>query len=377
VDFTFGEDQELLRLTTRAFLAKHHPIERVRAVLEATDKVDRDVWRKGAELGWTAMLIPAEYHGGSITDQPIVDLVPLAEELGRVLYPGPFVETNLVADAIARDGTDNQRRELLGPIARGESLAAWCLSGDATVDRGAVEVRASRNGERWMLDGRVGCVLNAGDADLLLVRAQSEEEDLSFLVPLPTPGVSVRTLRGLDLTRSLGEITFDGASVAESTLLAGTATTDRLLALAVVLHAAEAVGAAELVLDTTVEYAKARVQFGRPIGSFQAIKHRLANLKMTVEAMRAATHYAALALDDGLDDATAAVHTAGAYVADAFAAVCGEALQLHGGIGFTWEHNIHLFLRRAKVGQVLYGSPAWHRERLVCALDQAPPCGGA
>jgi alkylation response protein AidB-like acyl-CoA dehydrogenase len=373
VDFAFGEDQELLRATTRSFLAKRHPIASVRAVLEVPDKVDRDVWRAGAELGWTAMLIPAEYDGGSVTDQPVVDLVPLAEELGRVLYPGPFVETNVVADAIARNGTDGQRKELLGPIARGECLVAWCLSGDGTLDPAAIGVRATRAGDGWLLDGRAGFVLNASDADLLMVGARAAGEDVAFLVPLPAPGVTVRAVRGLDLTRSLAEVTFERAPIPEAAPLSTAG--ERALDLATVLHAAEAVGAAELVLDATVQYAKDRVQFGRPIGSFQAIKHRLANLKVTVEAMRASTHYAALALDDGFEDATAAVHTVGAYVGDAFAFVCGEALQLHGGIGFTWEDDIHLFLRRAKVGQVLYGDSAWHRDRLVTVLEPAPAKG--
>jgi alkylation response protein AidB-like acyl-CoA dehydrogenase len=154
------------------------------------------------------------------------------------------------------------------------------------------------------------------------------------------------------------------------------ATIGRALDVATVLHAAEAVGAADYLFNATVQYLRDRVQFGRPIASFQTIKHRLADMKIRLEGMRAAAHLAALALGDGFDDKAEAVSTAGAYVPDVFAALCGEALQLHGGIGFTWEHDVHLFVRRAKVNQVLYGDPAWHRERL-CALAEAATAMGA
>ena len=168
------------------------------------------------------------------------------------------------------------------------------------------------------------------------------------------------------MTRRFAEVRFDGVTVPAANLLpGGEDAVDLCLSLATVLQSAESVGAAELLFEETVDYAKKRVQFGRTIGSFQAIKHRFADLLMELEAMRAAAHYAALALGDGLDDAAAAVATAGAYVDDTFAHICGEALQLHGGIGFTWEHDVHLFTRRAKVNQVLYGDGAWHRERLV------------
>ncbi|MGH9025902.1 MAG: acyl-CoA dehydrogenase family protein, partial [Acidimicrobiia bacterium] len=167
MDFAFGEDQELLRSSTRAFLDKRHPLGRLRPVLETPEKVDRDVWQAGADLGWTAMLVPPDCDGGSVTEQPLVDLVVLAEELGRVLYPGPFVPTNVVADAIARDGTDDQRKELLGPIARGECLAAWCLAEDGSPDPAAVAVRVTRDGDGYRLDGRAGYVHGAVDAELL------------------------------------------------------------------------------------------------------------------------------------------------------------------------------------------------------------------
>ena len=178
------------------------------------------------------------------------------------------------------------------------------------------------------------------------------------------------------MTRRFAEVSFDGVTVPTADLLSGGQdAVDYCTCLATVLQSAESVGAAEVVFESTVDYLKKRVQFGRTIGSFQAIKHRLADLLLQLEAMRAAAHYAALAFGDGLDDAAEAVATAGAYVDDAFARICGEALQLHGGIGFTWEHDVHLFTRRAKVNQVLYGDGAWHRERLVRLLEDAVATG--
>jgi alkylation response protein AidB-like acyl-CoA dehydrogenase len=367
VDFGFSEDQDLLRATTRRFLAEQQSLAQVRRSLEEPDIFDADLWRKGAALGWTAMLVPPEFEGGSVTEQPLVDLVVLGEELGRTLNPGPFVPCNVIAGAIARFGTEVQAKAHLPPLARGEATAAWCLSGDGSPEPGALEVRAEREGDVWRLEGVARYVQAAGNASLLLVVGKEPQGEVrNLLVPRPTARLSERTLLGLDLTRRFAEVRFDGVTVPAANLLpGGQDAVDLCLSLATVLQSAESVGAAELLFEETVDYVKKRVQFGRTIASFQAIKHRLADLLMGLEAMRAATYYAALAFGDGLDDAAPAVATAGAYVDDTFAHICGEALQLHGGIGFTWEHDVHLFTRRAKVNQVMYGDGAWHRERLV------------
>jgi len=373
VDFGFSEDQELLRATTRRFLAEHQSLADVRLSVEEPDVFDPAVWRQGAELGWTAMLIPPECEGGSVTAQPLVDLVVLGEELGRTLNPGPFVPCNVVAGAIARFGTPAQVEQYLPGLARGEVTAAWCLSGDGTPEPGAVEVRARpRNDtEGWELDGVARYVQAAQNASVLMVVATGQDGALcQVLVPRPSAGLSERTLTGLDVTRRFAEVRFEGVTVPAANLMpGGQDAVDHCVSLATVLQSAESVGAADLMFETTVDYLKKRVQFGRTIGSFQAIKHRLADLVLQVEAMRVSAHYAALAFGDGLDDAAEAVATAGAYVDDTFAHICGEALQLHGGIGFTWEHDVHLFTRRAKVNQVLYGDGAWHRERLVRLIE--------
>ena len=372
MDFGFSEDQELLRATTRRFLAEHQSLADVRLSVEEPDVFDAALWRQGAELGWTAMLIPPEWEGGSVTEQPLVDLVVMAEELGRTLNPGPFVPCNVVAGALARFGTPAQVEQYLPGLARGELTAAWCLSGDGTPEPGAVDVRAWRVGDTaWQLDGVARYVQAAQNASVLLVVATGPDGELcQVLVPRPSAGLSERTLTGLDVTRRFAEVRFEGVTVPAANLLpGGQDAVDQCVSLATVLQSAESVGAADLLFQETVDDLKKRVQVGRTIGSFQAIKHRLADLVMQVEAMRVAAHYAALALGDGLDDAAEAVATAGAYVDDTFAYICGEALQLHGGIGFTWEHDVHLFTRRAKVNQVLYGDGSWHRERLVRLLE--------
>ena len=238
-------------------------------------------------------------------------------------------------------------------------------------------MRASRDGDGWRLDGAARFVQAAHNAAVLLVVATGPDDEVrNFLVPRPSDGLSERVLTGLDLTRRFAEVRLEAVTVPGSAELpGGWAVVERCLSLATVLQAAEDVGAAELLFEATVDYAKKRVQFGRTIGSFQAIKHRLADLLVELEAMRAAAYYAALALGDGLDDAAEAVATAGAYVGDTFAHLCGESLQLHGGIGFTWEHDVHLFVRRAKVNQVLYGDGAWHRERLARLTETAAGAG--
>ena len=375
MQFAFGEDQELLRRTTRKFLDSRHPIAATRSRIENDVTLDRDVWREGAGLGWTAMLVPEEYDGGSITDQPVVDLVALAEELGRQLYPGPVLATNVVADAIATSGTDGQRKEHLPAIAAGDSIATWCLTGDGSTDLAAVEVCINGKGANLRLTGCARFVHDAHVADLLLVTAR-EGDDLSLVtVPADTAGVTTRVLGAIDLTRRFCEVRFDDVAVDPSQVHGdrGNAheSIERALRLATVLQAAEAAGAAEHLFELTVQYAKDRVQFGRAIGSFQAIKHRLADLLIEVEAARAAARYAALAVADNRDDRDEAVAVAGSYVREAFSHVCGEALQVHGGIGFTWEHDVHLFLRRAKTDQALYGEPSWHRERLVSVIEAA------
>jgi alkylation response protein AidB-like acyl-CoA dehydrogenase len=377
VDFAFNEDQELLRETTRRFLESNQSVTQLRQVLESDETTDRKVWAAGCELGWAAMLVPVDYDGGSVTDQPLVDLEGLAEELGRQLNPAPFIPTNVVADALARSANSGLKDRYLRAIASGEIIAAFCLASDGTTDLANVGVTATAAGEGWSLAGTAGFVHGAAVADIALVAAKGPSGLLFAVVPLSAAGIELRSLTGLDVTRRFAEVSFEGVTVPGEAVLATGAEAEslaqRALAVATVLKAAEAVGAVEHIVAMTVQYAKDRTQFGRPIGSFQALKHRMSDLHVVTEAVRAAARYAALALNDGSADAAEAVAAAGSYVPDAYATACGECLQLHGGIGFTWEHDIHLYMRRAKVDQVLYGDPPSHREALTALIEARTP----
>jgi alkylation response protein AidB-like acyl-CoA dehydrogenase len=373
VHFAYNEDQELLRSTTRKFLEQNCSLTSLRQVLESYVTINRSIWKEGAALGWTTFLVPTEHDGGSITDQPIVDLAGLFEELGRQLYPSPLLETNLVADAIAKYGNASQQQSYLGSIARGELVATWCLSGDGTTYPESVEVHAEVTGENVQLNGTARFVRDAHVADLLLVTTTSSVGLSLVAVPMPAAGVTIRVLQGLDLTRRICEVNFDNVTFPIDSIVGslgdGPAIVDNALQLATVLQSAECAGAAQHLFEATVQYCKDRFQFGRAIGSFQAIKHRLADLQVRVEAMTAASRYAALTLADRTIDCNEAIATAGSYVRESFAELCGDSLQLHGGIGFTWEHDVHVFLRRSKSEIGMYGDPYSHRERLCGLLE--------
>jgi alkylation response protein AidB-like acyl-CoA dehydrogenase len=375
MDFAFDEDQELLRSTARRFLEDRHPLDGMRPKLESELIFDRDVWREGAELGWTSMLIPEAHGGGSITEQPLVDLLVIAEEMGRVLYPGPFLATNVVADCVGTFGTEMQCKETLEAIATGNRVASWCFTADGSADLEAVEINAAETDGGLRLDGVARYVHEADNADVLLVTCNAPSGPTLALVPRSADGINVRVMGSIDLTRRFSEVTFESVEVPAEAVIGGAGQAgpaiERAQRLATVLQSAESVGAAERLFETTVQYAKDRVQFGRAIGSFQAIKHRLADLLIELEAARAAAWFAALAIADDREDRDEAVATAGSTVRDMASFAAGEALQIHGGVGFTWEYDVHLYLRRAKADQYLYGDPAWHRERLCQLVESA------
>ncbi|MGH2785442.1 MAG: acyl-CoA dehydrogenase family protein [Actinomycetota bacterium] len=372
MDLGFNEQQQMLRDTTRRFLENEFPVAKARETFTDAGAFDPELWRRGAALGWCAPVIPDELGGGSVSGQGVIDLVAIAEEMGRFVFPGPFLATNVVASAIAEFGTDEQRKEVLPGIAAGEAAAAWCLAEPAGVwDAEGVATTARRVGEDVVLDGTKMYIDGAGSASWLLVAARDGDDLVQVLLPASEPGIEVTPLETLDPTRPMGVVTFSGVR-APSTSILGHArdareAIERQLQIALVLLCADSVGGADRVLEMAVAYAKDREQFGRPIGSFQAIKHKAANMLLWLEASRAATYFAALAVDSRLDEAPLAVSAAKSYVGESTSLLAEEGLQIHGGIGFTWEHDIHLYLRRAKSNEVLYGDPSWHREK-VCRI---------
>lgn len=364
---TFTEEQEELRASLRRFLTDKSPSEAVRAWMESEEGHDPAVWRQMAEqLGLQGLALPEEYGGAG--GGP-VELGIVLEEMGRALLPSPFFATvALAGQALAVSGDDAAKSRwlpgivdgsLTGTIALSEESGSWRLE-----DVAATATTAT--GEGWTVSGTKMFVVDGHTADLLLVVARTDAGPGLFAVGSDAAGVTRSRLDALDLTRRLGRVDLDGApAVRVGPDGDATEFLRKVLDLAVVALAAEQVGGAQACLDTAVEYAKIRVQFGRPIGSFQAIKHKCADMLLQVEAARSATYHAAsVAAEDSAELPVAAALSA-AYCSEAYTHAAKENIQIHGGIGYTWEHDAHLYLKRAKSSEQLFGAPAAHRARLA------------
>lgn len=365
MDFAFDEEQDMLRESCRQFLSQEAPMLRVREMGEA-GRFDPKLWKQIAELGWTALTVPEENDGLGLG---LVDLLVLAEEHGRLCQPGLFLSTAGVATILAELASEAQRAEWLPKIATGECRATWAhYEPEGGWGPDDIALQAKRDGDGWSLSGTKRLVSDAVDADLLLVSARSEDGAGLFLVPSAASGVSIEPHTGLDLTRTLAQVDFDSVSVSQDQMLPladADAAIERALQIAIVLQCGESLGVAEALLEMAVEYSKGREQFGRPIGSFQVIRHKCADMRIQLDGIRTFARYAALAVQDRFEDAAEAVHAAKSHIGDGTAYIAGEALQIHGGVGFTWEYDVHYLLRRAKSNQVLWGDPAWHNERIA------------
>jgi alkylation response protein AidB-like acyl-CoA dehydrogenase len=370
VDLQLSDDQELFRETTARFIDARFPLARVRELADTPVAHDPALLGEAGELGWFALFVPEEHGGGTVSGSAVRDAVIVAEERGRFVQPGPFVATNVVAFALAREGSDEQQSAHLPALAAGERVASWAFTDRSGVPEvGAV--RATASGDGYTLDGIASLVPEGPSADCFLVSAAEGDAVTQFVIDAATPGVTVTPLDGLDLTRRFADVRFDGASVPASAVLgtagAAQASVDAQLDLAVALTLAESIGAMRQLAEITVEYSKARIAFGRPIGSFQALKHILADISFWAEVSTASAGAAADAVADARPTASEIVSIAKAYVGDAGTQLAQQCLQVHGGIGFTWEHDLHFYLRRLAADRVLYGDPEWHRER-ICRI---------
>jgi alkylation response protein AidB-like acyl-CoA dehydrogenase len=378
MDFGFSEEQEMLRTSARRFLAAECPTTLVRRMMADTTGHDPELWRKLVELGWTGLVIPEEQggQGGSF-----LDLVVVLEEMGRALVPGPFFAAALGGTIpMVEGGSAAQRSALLPRIARGELVASLAVAeADGSFDADGVQLRARPDAARsggFILGGEKHFVPDAHVADLLIVAARSggtgERGITLCLVDARAPGVAVRPLRTADMTRRVCRVALEDVHVAPDRIIGaageGWPILRRTLDLAITGLAAEMVGTAQQALDRAVAYAKERVQFGRPIGSFQAIKHKCVDMMMGVENARSLAYYAAWAVSERAPEAPQAVAMAKAYASDVVKQVTSEAIQVHGGIGFTWEHDMHLFHRRGLAQEAAFGSAPAHREEVARAL---------
>jgi alkylation response protein AidB-like acyl-CoA dehydrogenase len=361
----FTEEQDELRSSARRFLEEKSSSETVRKLMDDEAGFDEAVWRQMAGLGWMGMAIPEEYGGSGFS---FTELGILLEEMGRVLLPSPFLATaGMAAFAVLQCGSEIQKKKVLTGIADGSVRATMALVEESgSWAPGSARTAARRDGDGYLLTGAKMYVIDGHLADLLVVSAQRDDgEGIGlFLVESAAAGVKRTAMTTLDMTRKQARIDFDGAA-AELLENSSPETLSKSLDLAAIALASEMVGGAEKCLETAVEYANTRIQFGRLVGSFQAIKHKCANVLTEVEMAKSAAYYAAWAASEAPDEITVAACIAKAYASDAFFVAAAENVQIHGGIGFTWEHDAHLYLRRAKSSEIYLGDASYHRELLV------------
>ncbi len=368
-----------LRESVRRFLADRVPLQRVRELMDSADGTDEKIWNYAAgQLGLQAMAIPEEYGGAGFTfaEQAIV-----LEELGAALYPGPYLASAvLAATALLASSDDDAKRDLLPGIAGGETVATLAFTeDDGSWEPDAIRLAASlasssqasssQAGGGWVLDGHKSFVLDGHTASLILAVAKTDPGLSLFAVQADADGLTRKQLPTLDQTRRLARLEF--SSVPARLIGApgeAAAILSRTLDVAAIAQAAEQLGGAQRALDMAVSYAKIRHQFGRPIGSFQAIKHRCADLLLEVESLRSAVGYAAAAVAEDSPEIPVVAALVKALASDTYFHVAAENIQIHGGIGFTWEHDAHLYFKRAKASELFLGDASYHRERLATRI---------
>ncbi len=366
MNFGFSEEQEELRRQVRRFLEEKSPETEVRRLMATTEGYDPAVWSQMADqLGLQAMTIPEAYGGAGFG---YVELLVVLEEMGAALLCAPYFSTvALGTNALLTAGDEVAAKQWLGSIATGETIATLAITEDSgRWDLDAITTRASKKDGSWTLDGHKSFVIDGHTAGLILVAARTDAGLSLFAVESDAPGLTRTPLATMDQTRKQARLEF---SATPATLVGrdgdAAAGLEKTLQLAAVALAAEQVGGAQRVLDNAVDYAKNRMQFGRPIGSFQAIKHKCADMLLEVESAKSAAYYGAWAAATDDDELALAASLAKSYCSEAYFHCAAENIQIHGGIGFTWEHDAHLYFKRAKSSELLLGDPSYHRELLA------------
>jgi alkylation response protein AidB-like acyl-CoA dehydrogenase len=366
VNFAFSEEQEELRNIVRQFLEAKSSEEAVREQMDTERGYDPDVWAQMAEqLGLQSLTIPEEFGGQGYG---YIELIVVLEEMGRSLVCAPyFSSVVLAANAIMQSGDEAAKAAILPGIASGETIATVAFTElNGKWDESGIEATATNDGGVWKISGTKSYVIDGHTANVIIVAARTAAGVSLFSVAGDATGLTRTALATMDQTRKQAKLEFAGV---EGTLVgtdgAGWATLSTVLDLAAVGLAAEQVGGAQMCLDMAVQYAKDRVQFGRPIGSFQAIKHKCADMLLEVESAKSAAYYAGWCASELNDELPAVASLAKAYCSDAYFHAASENIQIHGGIGFTWEHPAHMYFKRAKSSELLFGDPTYHRELLA------------
>jgi alkylation response protein AidB-like acyl-CoA dehydrogenase len=373
MDYELTADQKLFRATTREFLDKEMPLTRVRELGELGIGFEPDWWKRGSELGWNSMIVGPDWGGDSISGEGLVDTCIVAEEMGRLVSPGPLLGANLVAAALGEAANAADHADVIAALMAGEAVASWAVYEPR---RGwsplTPAVRATADGSGYVLSG-VKDRVEAGDqADYFLVTAAGPDGLAQFVVPATAPGVTVTAEQSLDLVRRYARVEMDGVLLPATSVVSpadsAQAAVNRQVQIAVALQCAETAGVVSRVFEFTVQWAFDRYSFGRPLASYQALKHRFADMKLWLEAGAATASAAAHAAAQRSDEADELASVAKSYVGQRATDIIQDCVQMHGGIGVTWEHDIHLYLRRATVNRAMYGTPSEHRRRLADIL---------
>jgi alkylation response protein AidB-like acyl-CoA dehydrogenase len=373
VEYKLTPEQLLFRDTTRDFLEKEAPLTKVRELADGPVGFDPGWWRRGAELGWTSMLVTSAMGGDSISGSGVADMAIVAEEMGRLVSPGPLVPVNVVASALSEASTAERHADVIEALMSGTAVASWAVYEPGHGwDPGSTGTRAIRDGDGYILTGTKDRVDSGDQAGHLLVTACSDEGLSQFLVPAAADGVTVVGDESLDVVRRFAHARFDSVRVPAANAVGrpgeAAAAVGRQLQIAVALQCAELAGAASRVFEFTVQWAFDRYSFGRPLASYQALKHRFADMRLWLEASHATAGAAARAVQARGGDAAELSSVAKAYAGQRATDIVQDCVQLHGGIGVTWEHDIHLYLRRVTVDRVMWGTPAEHRRLLADLL---------
>ena len=370
MNFAFSEEQEELRKTVRSFLDQKSPETEVRRLMETDEGYDPAVWKQmGEQLGLQGLIVPEEFGGSGYS---YVELGVVLEEMGRALLCAPYFSTVVLAgNALLHSGDDAAKKDYLPGIASGETIATLAFTEPSGKwDEAGITMEAMKKGDGWVLNGTKSFVLDGATASLILVAARTGKGVSLFGVEGDASGLTRTALSTMDQTRKQAKLEFNGTPARLiGTEGDGWKTLSTVLDLAAVGLAAEQVGGAQKVLEMSVEYAKVRIQFGRPIGSFQAIKHKCADMLLEVESAKSAAYYGMWCASEMNDELPSVASLAKAYCSEAYFHSAAENIQIHGGIGFTWEHPAHLYFKRAKSSELLFGDPTYHRELLAQRID--------
>lgn len=372
---TQSGEEALFRATTQAFLAKEASLNTVRELHAANRSFDPAWWRRATELGWTSFLVSESLGGGSISGDGVADLALVAEMAGRTVAPGPLHPVSIVLAGLVEADNRVDHAMNIETLMAGETVATWAVyQPGRSWDPLQTSMTATPTGRGWRISGTADRVEAAGQADMFLVVARSEDGLRQFIVPAAASAVSVNAQSSIDLVKKYGRVRFDDVCIGGSAVVGTTEQTaaliERQTQIALVLQCAELVGMLGAMLEATITWALDRHSFGRPLASYQALKHRFADLKTRYEACRATTSHAVHEVSDRSPQADVAVSIAKSFVGEWVSAMLQDCIQLHGGIGLTWEHDLHLFLRRATLHRAMFGTPAQHNQRVFARLNE-------